>query len=215
MSQQVMSKGRKRRLLAGLIVVSLLLLVGGTFLFIYSGVYNVAATEPHARPVEWALRTTMENSIRAHAEGIEVPAGVNLRDRAVAERAIGHYSVACAMCHAAPGEGRAPWMVIYPEPPDLTKKEVVSRWSDAELYWIVKHGIKDTGMLALGPTHKEEDLWAVTAFVRQLPEMSPEEYRAMVERYKAKQQEMKNGGMDHTQHADPMPESKPGGGKKP
>ena len=68
--------------------------------------------------------------------------------------------------------------MLYPPAPDLTKADVVSRWSDAELFWIIKHGIKDTGMLAVGPTHKDEDVWAVSAFVRQLPEVTPEQYRA-------------------------------------
>lgn len=75
-------------------------------------------------------------------------------------------------------------MVIYPPAPDLTDRAVVAAWSDAELYWILKHGIKDTAMMALGPTHKEEDIWRVAAFVRQLPEMTPEQYQAMAQRSK-------------------------------
>ncbi|MEX2594115.1 MAG: hypothetical protein WD426_15175 [Anditalea sp.] len=41
-----------------------------------------------------------------------------------------------------------------------------------------------TGMMALGPTHSDEDIWGVTAFVRQLPDMSPEEYQAIAEWFK-------------------------------
>ncbi|MBL9024353.1 MAG: cytochrome c [Myxococcales bacterium] len=157
----------------------------GATVMIATGTYNVAATEPHARPVEWALRSTMERSVREQAEAVAVPAGVDVRDPALAARAIGHYSVACAGCHGAPGSERAPWMVLYPEPENLTRAEVVDRWSDGELYWIVKNGIKDTGMIALGPTHKEEDLWAVTAFVRQLPTMPKSDYEALVAKYQA------------------------------
>lgn len=161
----------------------------GAALFIYSGVYNVGATDGHTRPVEWVLRKTMENSVRNHASDIKVPAEFDLNSRVLAEKAIGHYSVACASCHAAPGRPADPWMKIYPEAPDLTKRENVAIWSDAELYWIIKHGIKDTGMLALGPTHKEHDVWAVTAFVKQLPDMSVEEYQGMVTRYEASKAE--------------------------
>jgi mono/diheme cytochrome c family protein len=140
---------------------------------------NVAATEPHAAPVEWALTEVMERSVRAQAGDVQVPPGVDLNDPALAARAIGHYSAACATCHAAPGEPRAPWIVMYPPPQALTDAAYVDRWSDAELYWIIKHGIKDTGMIALGPTHSESDLWAVAAFVRQLPTMAPERYRLL------------------------------------
>jgi mono/diheme cytochrome c family protein len=142
--------------------------------------YDVGVTAPHSAPVEWALRRGMEASIRAHAQSVVIPDGTNLEDPKLAERAIGHYSVACAQCHGAPGHPAAPWMVLYPAPSDLTRPEVVSRWSDTELYWIVKNGIKDTGMLALGPTHQEQDLWAVSAFVRQLPGMSGERYHELV-----------------------------------
>jgi hypothetical protein len=82
----------------------------------------------------------MEASIRAKAENVVIPDGTNLEDPKLAERAIGHYSVACAQRHGAPGHPAAPWMVLYPAPADLTRSQVVSRWSDAELYWIVKHG---------------------------------------------------------------------------
>lgn len=81
-------------------------------------------------------------------------------------------------------------MVLYPEPHDLTRAEVVSRWTDAELYWIIKHGIKDTGMIALGPTHQEQDLWAVSAFVRQLPHMTGERYHELVTQYQAQRASM-------------------------
>ena len=46
-----------------------------------------------------------------------------------------------------------------------------------EVYWILEHGIKLAGMPAFGPTHGEDELWAITAFVEQLPEMSAQEPR--------------------------------------
>lgn len=159
--------------------------------------YDVAATEPHGPAVEWVLSEGMERSVRRHAAEVEIPPGVDLRDPALAERAIGHYSVACATCHGAPGEPRAPWMVLYPAPRELTDPAVVGRWSDRELYWIIKHGIKDTGMIALGPTHPESDLWAVSAFVRQLPEMKAGRYRTLRTRY----QSTMDGAAAHPVHA--------------
>ena len=66
------------------------------------------------------------------------------------------------------------------------KGEAVSRWTDAELFWIIENGIKDSGMIALGPTHQEQDIWAVAAFVRQLPEMTPERYHELVTEYQSR-----------------------------
>lgn len=56
-----------------------------------------------------------------------------------------------------------------------------NEYSDAELYWIIKHGIKMTGMPAFGLTHSDEDLWAIVAFLRELPQVKAQEYEAMVE----------------------------------
>lgn len=53
---------------------------------------------------------------------------------------------------------------------------------------MVKHGIKMTGMPALGPTHRDEHLWAIAALVRQLPALSSDEYQAMKQRHEAAQQ---------------------------
>lgn len=154
--------------------------------------YNVAATVPHLPFVERLLRSGMERSVAHQAEHVHVPEGIDLRDPALAAAAIGHYSAACAGCHAAPGQTRSPWMVLYPEPADLTKKDVVDRWSDSELFWIIKNGIRDTGMIALGPTHQDRDIWAVSAMVRQLPALSLERYKAMVADYQRTQ--------EHAQH---------------
>lgn len=146
---------------------------------VFGGVYNVGATEGHTRPIEMILRRTMESSVERHARRIEVPEGVDLSDRAYAAAFFGHYDAACATCHGAPGRPPDPWVVIYPASPLLTDSTVVSRWTDEQLFWILKYGIKDTGMMALGPTHPDEDIWGVTAFVRQLARMTPEEYAAL------------------------------------
>jgi hypothetical protein len=71
--------------------------------------------------------------------------------------------------------------------------------SDAELYWIIKHGIKMTGMPAFGPTHEEEKLWSVMAFVRRLPELQTEAYSAMVPGREAKKEkDSSEGGINIT-----------------
>jgi mono/diheme cytochrome c family protein len=66
---------------------------------------------------------------------------------------------------------------LRPQPPPLA--DVVPEWSTAELFWIAKHGIRMTGMPAWGPTHGDDELWAMVAFVKTLPTMSAEDYRRM------------------------------------
>ena len=54
-------------------------------------------------------------------------------------------------------------------------------WSDVELFWIVKHGIKYTGMPAWPGQARDDEVWAMVAFLRRLPQMSVDEYRSMAE----------------------------------
>lgn len=174
-------KTRKKQLLVGGGIVLAAAITFGSV--VWGGLVTVAGIDPHYAPVEWALKTTMRSSVRHHASDVTVPADVDLQDPELAERAFGHYSVACTPCHGAPGVEAAPWLVLNPPAEPLV--ETADRWSDAELYWIVKYGIKMTGMPALGPTHGEDDLWAISAFVRQLPAMSPTEYAEMAQRHAA------------------------------
>jgi mono/diheme cytochrome c family protein len=169
--------GRTKLLLAGLAMVVGVAAAGAAVVF--GGLYNVGATTGHAKPLELVLRKTMESSVERQARSIARPDDIDVHDRAYAARFFGHYDAACASCHGAPGRDPDPWMVIYPSSPLLTDPAVVGRWSDEQLFWILKHGIKDTGMMALGPTHSDADIWGVTAFVRQLPRMTPTEYAAL------------------------------------
>ncbi len=161
-----------------LIVVGLLLV--GT-LFVYSGFYDVAATTRHAKPVEQILRVVMMRSVVAHARNIKVPANFDPQNRALAEGAAGHYELMCRTCHGAPGKKPEPWQ-LYPAAPDLADALRTMQWSDSEVFWIIKNGIKDTGMSAFGGSHDDEELWALTAFVRQMETTTPDRYRALMER---------------------------------
>lgn len=159
-----------------LLTVAVLMLVAAIFVLsiIYSGMYNVAASAGHSATVAWITETTMERSVQQRAASLQVPPEIDLGSRALVEEAGKPYSEMCQMCHGAPGAEPAEWVVLTPSPPDLS--EEASEWSDAELYWIIKHGVKMTGMPAFGPSHDEKQIWALVAFVRHLPDMSPQEY---------------------------------------
>lgn len=170
---------RKAIVIVTLIVVAL---VAVCVWLVYSGVYNVAATKQHPAIEGKLLSKVMVASVRYHARDIQVPTSINLHDRALAGKTQG-YQNACRTCHGAPGVKPDVWVYLYPTAPDLTRAEVVDKWSDAELYWIIKNGIEHTGMIGLGPTHPDEEIWAVTAFVRQLPTMSPAEYQSTTDKH--------------------------------
>jgi cytochrome c553 len=64
-----------------------------------------------------------------------------------------------------------------PPAPDLAS--TAPTYTDAELFWIVKHGIKLTGMPAWPALDRDDEIRRMTAFVRRLPEMTAQEYRSL------------------------------------
>jgi len=164
-----------RAALASLLIAVLVVLLGAGA-FIYAGVYDVAATTPHWPAARTILETARLRSIKAHAAGIAVPSGLD--DPAKVLIGVAHYAAHCAICHGAPGVPRGDiGRGLYPPPPDLAKTTPL--YSPAELFWILKHGIKMTGMPAWSD-HSDEELWGTIAFLQKLPGMSEQEYARLV-----------------------------------
>lgn len=155
------------------ILLLLLIAVVAVLVFIYSGLYDVSAQTPHTEPVRWAVDTTLRKSVERRARDIQPPADLGAQQRVQAGART--YASTCVHCHGAIGEEQPPMARhMNPQPPDLAR--VARQWSAGELYWIVREGLKMTGMPAFGPLRDEEQLWSVVAFVQQLPGMSPETY---------------------------------------
>lgn len=151
--------------------------VAGALAFGWSGLFNVAATTGHWPVTDWFLHYVMINSVKTHTLGVETPD--DLGDPALVARGAAHYAAGCAGCHGAPGRPRSPVIrEMVPTAPDLEPK--IPTWEPKHLFWIVKHGIKYAGMPAwTAAEEREDEAWAVTAFLLKLPGMSPEEYRAL------------------------------------
>jgi mono/diheme cytochrome c family protein len=106
-----------------------------------------------------------------------------------------HFDRMCAQCHGAPGvEPKEVGKGIRPKPPELAR--IARHLSDRELYWVIKHGIKFTGMPAFGPTHSDDELWALAAFVRRLPRTTPEQYAQLAAAKQEKAQSVAGGGSE-------------------
>lgn len=163
--------------IAAALLVVIFVGMGGGLLYLYSGAYNVAATDPHTDFVRWVLGTTQERSIKAHAAdlSIDLPA-----DSASLRRGYRAYEQMCVVCHGAPGVERG-WIGqgMNPEPPAL--EEEAAEMTPAEVYWVLAKGIKMAGMPALEPTHRPEEIAEIAAFVMQLPDMSPGAYQSWKE----------------------------------
>lgn len=159
---------------AGLLGSLVLLAAVGLFV-VYTGSYNVAATEEHASFVRWAFDTTFHNSVERRARDAIAPESA---PPDMIEGGARQYKGMCQHCHAGPGVERSEWASgMRPRPPHLA--EAAAHWELEEVFWLVRHGVKMTGMPAFGPTHEDRALWGIAAFAKELPAMMPERYAAL------------------------------------
>lgn len=162
---------------AGAVGISVLAAAAGFFV-VYSGSFNVAATEEHTPFTRWVLGTTFHNSVKSRAAELRPPSNFTPEMVAAGARS---YKAMCQHCHAGPGMERAEWASgMRPLPPQLV--EAASEWRSSELFWLAKHGVKMSGMPAFGPTHDDKALWELVAFVRELPGMTSERYATLAGR---------------------------------
>jgi mono/diheme cytochrome c family protein len=156
-----------------LVLAAVVLLAGaGSAAFVYSGLYDISATDQHLAPTYYAIRKTMERSVARRAADIAVPP---LGAAQQLERGLSLYRAHCVQCHGAPGIAPEPFALgLTPLPTPLARSG--KDRSPAELYWVVRYGIKMTGMPAWEFRMPEEDLWAVVAFLKRLPLLSVAEY---------------------------------------
>jgi len=154
-----------------LVTIGVLALLGVAF--VYSGAFNVAADDPHWSFTHRVLETARERSIAARAGGIEMP---KLDDPELLASGAEHYNAMCTGCHLAPGMSDTEMRAgLYPKPPNLA--EHAAHRTPEQTFWIIKHGLKMTGMPAWGVTHDDRSIWGMVAFLQRLPELSLEDYR--------------------------------------
>lgn len=154
-------------------IAAFLLAAGfGGFLIVVSGIMPIKASSGHWTITAWFLNFAMRRSVVTHSLGIEVPP---LEDEGLVAMGAIHYDFGCRPCHGGPN---IPQPVIAqrmtPQPPYLPR--VASQWRARELFYIVKHGVKFTGMPAWPSQQRDDEVWAMVAFLQKLPHLTTQQY---------------------------------------
>jgi mono/diheme cytochrome c family protein len=157
----------------GLVVAVTLaaLAISGGAVFIGSGVYDIGADDHHTKFALAVIERLRDRSIEARTRRVEVR---TVSDPARIAAGAQRYAALCVTCHLAPGVTKSDLRPgLYPHPPNLAQEE---KQGEQRAFWIIKHGIKMSAMPAWGKTLDDAAIWDLVAFVRRLPEMSPETY---------------------------------------
>ena len=141
---------------------------------VWSGIYNIGADDPHTRPIYAVLEVARARSIERRATAIDVP---DLADPAQVIQGAGNYDAMCTGCHLTPGAPPTELSRgLYPAPPNLSLVAV----DPAKAFWVIKHGIKASGMPAWGESMEDAYIWNMVAFLQTLPELDAAQYRELV-----------------------------------
>jgi cytochrome c553 len=164
----------KRIVLTSALVAPALALAG--FAVAASGLIPIKASDGHWPFTSWFLRFSMHRSMATHGLGLKVPP---LDDPDLVLKGATHFDVSCRGCHGAPGAPPARVsQTMLPRPADLAPR--VPELSPRQLFQIVKHGVKFTGMPAFPSQQRDDEVWAVVAFLQMLPRLDPAGYRQLV-----------------------------------
>ncbi len=157
------------KFIAGLIV-GILCIALGAYIYMHFGYINLAADAPipsierfYVRGMvdQWAERNAPKGSNPVAANDENMIEGVKL------------YKMNCSVCHGAPeqpiaGVGRG----LYPKAPQFMKHSP-DDMSEPMIFQITKHGISRSGMPAWGEILSDEQIWKLTAFLKNMEKLPP------------------------------------------
>lgn len=153
-------------------IVGIVLTVGIPLCILWSGAMNWCASKKPGALETWVANMALDKSMSARAPKQQNPFG---QDQKAIEVGLDHYSENCLVCHGAPGVKQSEISKgLNPGAPALEEPDSQSM-TDGQFFWIIKNGVRMTGMPAFGKTHTDDEIWKIVAFVRQLPKLTPEE----------------------------------------
>lgn len=166
-----MSRGK-----AVVFLVLALVVAGAGYLFWFVKYHGFSAREKPSRIEAWLARHARRIATPADAKALRFPYHATEETLATARH---HFVEHCSSCHALDGGGNTVFgRNMYPRVPDLRDAET-QQLTDGELYYIISNGVRFTGMPAFGGEDTPQSIWELVLFIRRLPNLSPEELKAM------------------------------------
>jgi mono/diheme cytochrome c family protein len=151
------------------VLVGISVPVIGAFGYLRLGIAEVRSDIPPSGLENYLMNKGMHASVKREAPNVPNPVPPTDQNLVAGGKL---YRSACAGCHGRPGKpfgGKGP--ILYPPIPELPV--VGTEMSEAQIFWVAKHGIRRSGMFANGVWASDEQLWAVATFVKHMNSLSP------------------------------------------
>jgi len=159
-----------KRFILGFLAGALVLLLS-VFAYLRLGLADVAADTPipawkasrMLSSVHASIRRTVPHDLKSPLQSSDevLIAGGKL------------YLNDCVGCHGAPDKPPSDFgATFYPPAPQLARDGTT--YSEPEIYWVAKHGIRRTGMSEQGSSYSDEHLWQLAAFISHITSLPPQ-----------------------------------------
>ena len=151
-----------RNFLAGMVFALLAVVLGG-FIYLRLGFAEVRGDLPPSAWERGLMFASVHASVRRRAPEIPNPVAPS-DENLIAGAKI--YSDECAGCHGTPGKVDQTGDSLYPPVPQLPVAGTT--YSEAQIFWVAKHGIRLSGMFANGKWDSDQKLWTVAAYIKRI-----------------------------------------------
>jgi len=156
------------------VFVSLAAAFSGGLLYLRLGFAEVRGDLPPSRFENALMRSAVHAAVRRQAPEIPNPVAPTV-DNLIAGGKI--YLNECAGCHGDPGKPDQSSDTLFPPIPQLPTVGTV--YTEAQIFWIAKHGIRRTGMFANGKWDADQKLWTVAAYIARIRSLPPQVQEAL------------------------------------
>ena len=156
-----------KNFILGVIATLLILAIGG-FVYLQQGLAEVRGDVP-ASPVEdYLMRMAVHAAVRRNAPELRSPVPPTEVNLITGGKM---YLDQCAGCHGTPGKQRKYPDGLNPSVPQLPT--VGTEYTESQVFWVAKHGIRRTGMFSNGLWDSDEELWALATYIKRMQHLPP------------------------------------------
>ena len=155
-----------KNFLLGALFTLVVLLVGG-FAYLHLGFAEVRADLPPSKWERTLMFSAAHASVRRRAP--ELPNPIPPTDEnLIAGGKL--YRNECSGCHGTPGKPEL-GDALYPPIPQFP--QVGTTYTEAQIFWVAKHGIRLSGMFANGKWDSDNKLWTISAYIARIKSLPP------------------------------------------
>jgi len=148
--------------------IGTLVLILGVFLFLKTEMADIRADAVPSPWIAGFLNIATHASVRRNAPTQQSPLP---NDEQVLLAGGKLFLNDCAGCHGEPGKPSEFGATFYPPVPQFA--QTATRYTEAQIVWIAKHGIRRSGMGAEGTSYSDIDYWHLARFIRQMTQLPP------------------------------------------